>query len=280
MSEKVCAWGRQIKVPCRKVADWGLKFRARVSLPGEFDARKQSILSLLSRFPKKIWQKRTDEDKRGNIAFLHFKWYECFADSVVKLLLFQVHRRYIFKNWKAILGWCVWSDKINDTNPFGDPSDITCLVIHINLFNLLNSIHDRQQFSGDSIGLRVVMQPALVAFFILWVSLLVDTTRANVNRRRNGPAQPCSPAICKLPSCRCSGTDIPGSLPKKEVPQIIMLSFDDAVNSQVYQRGSYHFCDCLSTMSSWVVSLCNSFEVAPAGPSEKWSFRYAKDFTM
>ena len=163
----------------------------------------------------------------------------------------------------------MWSDKINDANPFGDLSDITCLVIHINLFSLLNSIHDRQQFSGDSIGLRVVMQPALVAFFILWVSLLVDTTRANVNRRRNGPAQPCSPAICKLPSCRCSGTDIPGSLPKKEVPQIIMLTFDDAVNSQVYQRGSYHFCDCLSTMFSWVVSLCNSFEVAPAGPSEK-----------
>ena len=37
----------------------------------------------------------------------------------------------------------MWSDKINDTNPFGDPSDITCLVIRINL-NLLNSIHDRQ----------------------------------------------------------------------------------------------------------------------------------------
>lgn len=111
------------------------------------------------------------------------------------------------------------------------------------------------------------MQPALVAFFILWVSLLVDTTRANVNRRLHGPAQPCSPAICKLPSCRCSGTDIPGSLPKKEVPQIIMLSFDDAVNSQVYQRGSCHFCDCLSAMFSWVVSLCNTSEVVQGSTS-------------
>lgn len=78
------------------------------------------------------------------------------------------------------------------------------------------------------------MQPTLIAFFILGVSLLVDATRPNVKLQRPGPAQPCSPAICKLPSCRCSGTDIPGSLPKKEVPQIIMLSFDDAINNQVY----------------------------------------------
>lgn len=49
-----------------------------------------------------------------------------------------------------------------------------------------------------------------------------------------GPAKPCSPDICKLPDCRCSGVDIPGNLPSKKVPQMVMLSFDDAVNSEVY----------------------------------------------
>lgn len=49
-----------------------------------------------------------------------------------------------------------------------------------------------------------------------------------------GPAKPCSPDICKLPDCRCSGVDIPGNLPRKKVPQMVMLSFDDAVNGEVY----------------------------------------------
>lgn len=116
------------------------------------------------------------------------------------------------------------------------------------------------------------MQPALVAFFILWVSLLVDTTRANVNRRLHGPAQPCSPAICKLPSCRCSGTDIPGSLPKKEVPQIIMLSFDDAVNSQVNKFYDELFSDgmlknpngCKATATFFVSHQYTQYEMVQA----------------
>ena len=51
--------------------------------------------------------------------------------------------------------------------------------------------------------------------------------------RGHEPAQPCSPDICKLPDCRCSGTDIPGNLPPNKVPQMVMLTFDDAVNDQV-----------------------------------------------
>ena len=50
-----------------------------------------------------------------------------------------------------------------------------------------------------------------------------------------GPAQPCSPDICKLPDCRCSGVDIPGNLPREKVPQMVMLSFDDAVNGPVFR---------------------------------------------
>ena len=49
-----------------------------------------------------------------------------------------------------------------------------------------------------------------------------------------GPATPCSPDVCKLPDCRCSGTDIPGNLPKEKVPQMVMLSFDGAIDQQAY----------------------------------------------
>ena len=45
-------------------------------------------------------------------------------------------------------------------------------------------------------------------------------------------ALPCDPAKCKLPDCRCSGTSIPGDLPASKIPQIVMMSFDDAVNGQ------------------------------------------------
>ena len=74
------------------------------------------------------------------------------------------------------------------------------------------------------------------AFFalILLCSKLDNIDGAAVKSRGLGPAKPCSPDICKLPDCRCSGVDIPGNLPKEKVPQMVMLSFDDAVNGQVY----------------------------------------------
>ena len=45
-------------------------------------------------------------------------------------------------------------------------------------------------------------------------------------------AQPCNDDICKLPDCFCSGTKIPGGLNPKDVPQMVMISFDDAVTIQ------------------------------------------------
>ena len=48
----------------------------------------------------------------------------------------------------------------------------------------------------------------------------------------------CDEANCKLPNCFCSqfGTKIPGGLAPKQTPQMILLSFDDAVNSNVMVR--------------------------------------------
>lgn len=40
---------------------------------------------------------------------------------------------------------------------------------------------------------------------------------------------------CRLPNCYCGGRDTPGNLLPSEIPQIIVFSFDDAVNSENYQ---------------------------------------------
>ncbi|BFF97165.1 uncharacterized protein DMAD_05635 [Drosophila madeirensis] len=46
-------------------------------------------------------------------------------------------------------------------------------------------------------------------------------------------APPCDPAVCVLPDCFCSedGTSIPGDLPAKDVPMMITITFDDAINN-------------------------------------------------
>ncbi|XP_038218118.1 chitin deacetylase 8 [Zerene cesonia] len=43
-------------------------------------------------------------------------------------------------------------------------------------------------------------------------------------------AEPCDEELCKLPDCRCSSTVIPGNLKPHEVPQFVLLTFDDGVN--------------------------------------------------
>ena len=45
-------------------------------------------------------------------------------------------------------------------------------------------------------------------------------------------ADTCDPQKCKLPKCRCSGTDIPGGLNVSSTPQMVLFSFQAAVNQQ------------------------------------------------
>ena len=40
----------------------------------------------------------------------------------------------------------------------------------------------------------------------------------------------CDPSYCKLPDCWCGGTKIPGGYQPEEIPQFVLLTFDDAVN--------------------------------------------------
>ncbi|XP_076228921.1 chitin deacetylase-like 5 isoform X2 [Nomia melanderi] len=44
------------------------------------------------------------------------------------------------------------------------------------------------------------------------------------------PAAKCRRDVCLLPDCSCGGTDIPGGIPAEQTPQIVLLTFDDAVN--------------------------------------------------
>ncbi|XP_029652461.1 chitin deacetylase 7-like [Octopus sinensis] len=42
--------------------------------------------------------------------------------------------------------------------------------------------------------------------------------------------QICDSTTCKAPNCHCSGVNIPGGFHPEDIPQIVLLSFDDAVN--------------------------------------------------
>uniref|UniRef100_A0A182J0W8 NodB homology domain-containing protein n=1 Tax=Anopheles atroparvus TaxID=41427 RepID=A0A182J0W8_ANOAO len=51
-------------------------------------------------------------------------------------------------------------------------------------------------------------------------------------------AAKCRKDVCLLPDCYCGGKDIPGELPVEQLPQIVLLTFDDSVNDlnkQLYQ---------------------------------------------
>ena len=44
------------------------------------------------------------------------------------------------------------------------------------------------------------------------------------------PATKCDKARCILPDCRCGGPDIPANMSAKQVPQLVVLTFDDSIN--------------------------------------------------
>ncbi|XP_045481546.1 uncharacterized protein LOC123685740 isoform X2 [Harmonia axyridis] len=43
-------------------------------------------------------------------------------------------------------------------------------------------------------------------------------------------AAKCRKDVCLLPDCNCGGKDIPGDIPPDQLPQIVLLTFDDSVN--------------------------------------------------
>eukprot|EP00094_Tigriopus_californicus_P010782 TCALIF_10399-PA protein Name:"Protein of unknown function" AED:0.48 eAED:0.48 QI:0/0/0/0.5/1/1/2/0/95 len=43
-------------------------------------------------------------------------------------------------------------------------------------------------------------------------------------------AERCDPSVCRLPDCYCGGSTIPGGYAEADIPQFVLLTFDDAVN--------------------------------------------------
>ncbi|CAL8127586.1 unnamed protein product [Orchesella dallaii] len=75
-------------------------------------------------------------------------------------------------------------------------------------------------------GKRLVLASALFVGYVAVLALGQAVT----------PALPCTEAVlaenCTLPDCRCSGIDIPGNLTVATTPQLVFLTFDDAVAIQ------------------------------------------------
>jgi hypothetical protein len=47
-------------------------------------------------------------------------------------------------------------------------------------------------------------------------------------------SQECSSETCRLPNCRCGSLVLDKDIPINETPQLVMLTFDDAVTAQIY----------------------------------------------
>lgn len=65
----------------------------------------------------------------------------------------------------------------------------------------------------------------------------------------------CNPQKCYLPDCWCSqdGKRIPNNLTHTEVPQMIMITFNDAVNAENFDFYSskfylYDYCDFMNIL--------------------------------
>jgi len=69
--------------------------------------------------------------------------------------------------------------------------------------------------------LRSVRNSFLYLTIVLsFATLLVSGQRAST----------CDKRLCQLPNCYCGGSEIPGNLTKEEIPQLVLLTWDDAVN--------------------------------------------------
>ncbi|KAH0568506.1 chitin deacetylase 8 [Cotesia glomerata] len=51
-------------------------------------------------------------------------------------------------------------------------------------------------------------------------------------------AEPCIPTVCKLPNCKCSTIESGSGIPTSKIPQIVLLTFDDATTGQTYGKFS------------------------------------------
>lgn len=92
------------------------------------------------------------------------------------------------------------------------------------------------------IGFSFIMHHSSLVLVVA-LSTLVAVSRGVSRPHRmtfnsNQDLEPCTAENCKLPDCFCSGTVPPGGLTADQVPQIVMLTFDDQVDANFYQYQS------------------------------------------
>lgn len=62
-------------------------------------------------------------------------------------------------------------------------------------------------------------------------ALLLVTSIVVLHVASGQRAARCDPRNCRLPNCFCGGTEVPGGYSREDIPQFVLLTFDDAVNS-------------------------------------------------
>ncbi|XP_041566214.1 mucin-5AC isoform X17 [Drosophila elegans] len=72
-------------------------------------------------------------------------------------------------------------------------------------------------------------------------------------------AAKCRKDVCQLPDCYCGGKEIPGDLPVENIPQIVLLTFDDSVNdlnkqlyTDLFEKGRVNPNGCPITATFYV----------------------------
>uniref|UniRef100_A0A336LSX4 CSON003767 protein n=1 Tax=Culicoides sonorensis TaxID=179676 RepID=A0A336LSX4_CULSO len=72
-------------------------------------------------------------------------------------------------------------------------------------------------------------------------------------------AAKCRKDVCLLPDCFCGGKDVPGEVPVNQIPQIVLLTFDDSVNdlnkglyADLFERGRVNPNGCPITATFYV----------------------------
>ncbi|XP_014672168.1 PREDICTED: uncharacterized protein LOC106812731 [Priapulus caudatus] len=62
------------------------------------------------------------------------------------------------------------------------------------------------------------------------------TVNCNDGSDEAGCAPACDPAACRLPDCKCSNAEIPGGFLANEIPQMVLIGWDETLRVEDYNH--------------------------------------------